>query len=64
MTVWCVIPVSRETEFRAVNGNERARRTDNRYEDMTIGFIAGFDAARGMANLDDIRNIMRERLNI
>ena len=54
----------RRTAFPAIYGNQRIGRGDNAYEDMTIGFIAGFYAAPSKANRDDIRNIMRERFNI
>ena len=39
MTIWFVIPVDRETEFRALYANERVRGRDNANEDEGIGLM-------------------------
>ncbi len=39
MTVWFVIPVDRETEFRTLYANNRVRGRDNPNEDERIGHM-------------------------
>ncbi len=66
MTVWFVIPVDRETEFRTLYANERVRGRDNPNEDEGIGLMisdrTGTSLMTGTSRMSkDIRRALQGR---